>query len=177
MMLLDYLRPALRQSPEVQAILRGLQVPVETLWGDVEAAGRQLDVERATWGLAIWEEALGLPVEVGRPSEFRRSRIIAKLRGQGTTTAEAIRNIAASFSNGTVDVVEIPSEYCIEIHFVDAMGLPPNLNDLKAAIAEVIPAHLAVKYVSKLKTWNEIKHLTWDEVKDMTWEELRGGTI
>ena len=179
MKLLDYLRPALRESPEVQAIQEGFQVVVDSLWNAVEDCMAQLDVETATWGLSIWEEALGLPVEVERPMAFRRSRIIAKLRGQGTTTVTAIQNVAASFSNGEVEVTEIPEEYRIRIHFVGAIGLPPNLADLKAAIAEIIPAHLGVGYESPLKTWDDIKALsmTWDSAGAMTWEELRGGTL
>ncbi len=177
MTLLEYLRPGLQKSEEVQAILGGFQIGEDRLWAAVEDARAQLDVDRATWGLAIWEEALGLPVEVARPTEFRRSRIIAKLRGQGTTTAKSIRNVAASFSGGAVEVTEYPGEYRIEIRFVDAVGLPPNLSDLKAAIEEIVPAHLAVGYISTLKTWDDVKDRTWDGVKTMTWEELRGGSL
>ena len=75
MRLLDYLRPALRESREVQAIQEGFQAAVDGLWNAVEGCMAQLDVETATWGLSIWEEALGLPVEVERPMAFRRSRI------------------------------------------------------------------------------------------------------
>lgn len=177
MRLLDYLRPALRESEEVQAILDGLQGGVEGLWNAVEAGRSQLDVERATWGLLFWEQALGLPEEAERPVEFRRNRITAKLRGQGTTTVEAVRNIAAGFSNGAVEVMEYPEEYRIAVHFVDAVGLPPNLSDLKAAIGEVLPAHLAVGYVSTLRTWDEVKDQTWAGAGAMTWEEWRGGSL
>lgn len=177
MKLIDYPRSALQRSAEVQAILEGFQVGVDGARRALSAAAEQLDLNTATWGLTYWEDALGLPVEVERPAEFRRSRIVAKLRGQGTTTAESIRNIAASFSNGTVEVTEIPTEYRIEVHFVDAVGLPPNLHDLKAAIAEIVPAHLAVGYVSTLKTWDNVKDRTWDGAQALTWEELRGGTM
>lgn len=179
MRLLDYLRPGLKQSPEVAALQEGFQRGIDMLWEDIENAARQLNVDTATWGLSIWENALGLPAEVERPSEFRRSRITAKLRGQGTTTVEAIQNVAASFSHGEVEVTELPAEYRVEIYFADAVGLPPNLSDLKAAIAEIIPAHLVVGYVSTLKTWNDVKALTmtWAEAGAMTWEELRGGTL
>lgn len=177
MRLLDYLRPALRESPEVQAIQEGFQAAADGLWNAVDDCKAQLDVETATWGLSIWEEALGLPVEVERPMAFRRSRIKAKLRGQGTTTVAAIQNVAASFSNGEVEVTEVPKEYRIRVHFVDAIGLPPNLSDLKAAIAEIIPAHLGVGYESTIKTWNDVKHLTWGEAAGQSWEVLRGGTL
>lgn len=174
MRLLDYLRPALRESPEVQAIQEGFQAAVDGLWNAVEGCMAQLDVETATWGLSIWEEALGLPVEVERPMAFRRSRIKAKLRGQGTTTVAAIQNVAASFSNGEVEVTEIPKEYRIKVHFVGAACLPPNLGDLMAAVRETIPAHLAVEYSAKIKLWRDVKDLNWNDVKEQNWGWLRG---
>ncbi|WP_251447048.1 putative phage tail protein [Vermiculatibacterium agrestimuris] len=177
MRLLEYLRPALRKSPEIQAIQEGLQVGIDDLWDAVESARKQLNVETATWGLSIWEEALGISVEAEKAMDFRRSRIRAKLRGQGTTTVEALCNVAASFSNGEVAVTEHPAEYRVEIKFVGALGLPPNLDDLKAAIAEILPAHLAVGYVSTLKIWNDVKDMTWAEAAGQTWEQLRGGTV
>lgn len=177
MRLLEYLRPGLRESQPVQAVQAGLQGPVDELWAAVFDCLDQLDVEKATWGLEHWERALGIPVEVDNTPDYRRSRVKAKLRGQGTTTAQAIRNVAASFSNGTVEVKEFPAEYRVEVHFVDAVGLPPNLEDLKAAIGEIIPAHLAVGYISTLKTWDDVRDMTWANAAAMTWETLRGGTL
>lgn len=177
MRLLEYLRPGLQSSPEVQDIQKGLQAAIDDLWGAADNCMAQLDVDSATWGLELWEKALGLFTEAEAPLESRRSRVKAKLRGQGTTTVESIRNVAASFANGEVEVKEFPAEYRIEIHFVGADGLPPNLNDLKAAIEEIIPAHLAVGYVSTLKTWGDVARMTWGDVANMTWEELRGGTL
>jgi len=177
MKLLEYLRPALQKSEEVQAILTGFQVALDALWDRVETGREQLNVENATWGLDYWESALGLSVEPERPAAFRRSRILARLRGQGTTTAESIRNVAASFSNGEVEVTEHPETYTVDVRFVEAVGLPPNLEDLKKAIAEVIPAHLAVRYISTIKTWDDVKNRTWGESAGMTWETLRGGSL
>lgn len=177
MKLLDYLRPGLKNSLDVQAIQAGLQVSNDAKWAALEDAKAQLDIETATWGLPIWERKYGLPVEVDRPLSFRRSRVKAKMRGLGTTTAESIQNVAASFSGGEVEVTEIPEEYRVAIHFVGAIGLPPNLADLKAAIGEIIPAHLAVDYISTLKTWNDVSHITWAAAGTMTWEEMRGGSL
>lgn len=174
MRLLEYLRPALQESKEVQGLQEGLQKAVDGLWDAVESCMDQLDVESATWGLRLWEGALGLPVEVERPLAFRRSRIIAKLRGQGTTTVQAIQNVAASFSNGEVEVTEIPEEYRIKVHFVGAAALPPNLGDLMTALSEVIPAHLALEYAAEIKTWGDVQDLVWSDGKELSWGWLRG---
>lgn len=177
MKLIEYPRQEVRASPEVQAILGGFQLGVDGVRKALADAAEQLDVQTATWGLALWEDALGLTTQAEKDTDYRRTRVLAKLRGPGTTTAEAIRNVAASFSGGAVEVVEVPAEYRIEVHFVDTVGLPPNLNDLKAAIEEIVPAHLAVGYVSTLKTWDDVSGMTWDSVAALTWEELRGGTL
>lgn len=179
MRLIDYFRPALQESQEVKAIQDGIQAAVDKLWADVEDCTAQLNVETATWGLSIWEEALGLPVQVERPMAFRRSRIKAKRRGHGTIKVEVVQNVAASFANGDVEVIEIPEEYLVKIHFLNTVGLPPNLSDLKSAIDEIIPAHLVVAYESDMKTWDDVEALsmTWTGAGTMTWEELRGGTL
>lgn len=177
MRLLEYLRPELQQSPEVRAILEAWQQGVDRAGAAVNDALAQMDVNTATWGLDLWEEALGIPVEAEKELAYRRTRVVAKLRGVGTTTAETIRNVAASFSYGEVEVAELPSEYRVTVRFVGMLGLPPNLDDLKAAIGEVIPAHLEIVYITDLKVWNDVKDKTWGEMSTLTWEQMRGGGV
>lgn len=176
MTLLDYLRDNLRKSPEVQDIFGSFQKELDELWEMVGSAGEQLVLETATWGIDFWELALGLEVEVNRENEFRKSRIKARLRGQGSTTVETIREVAASFSNGEVEVRELFQDYRIEIEFVGQVGLPPNLEDLKQAIREVLPAHLEPWYLSQLRCWDDLQQ-NWDECGDFSWESLRGGSL
>lgn len=178
MRLMDYLPACYRGSPQVTALQEAMDGPVAALRAAQAAFLEQLDVETAgAWGLALWETWLGLAVEVGKPADYRRSRIRAKLRGQGTTTAELMRNVAESFSNGAVRVTELPAEYRVEVEFVDAIGLPPNLDDLKRALGEIVPAHLAIHYLSTLKTWDDVAGMTWDDAGKLTWEQFKGGSL
>ena len=62
----------------------------------------QLDLNTATWGLDYWEDAYGIPREAGKDYAYRRTRILSKMRGSGTTTAALIQNVAESFINGQV---------------------------------------------------------------------------
>ncbi|MNJ78365.1 hypothetical protein D3C77_761030 [compost metagenome] len=39
-----------------------------------------------------------------------------------------------------------PAEWSFTIKFIDTLGIPPNLDDLKAVIEEVKPAHMKVEY-------------------------------
>lgn len=127
---------------------------------DAETKGQEMDllhqaleetldqffVRTATWGLDIWERELDIAVDPVKPIEQRRSMVESKLRGGGVFSGKMVRNVAAAYERGTVDVTFWPEEWAFTIHFVDTIGLPPNLDDLKDAIEAIKPAHMAVEY-------------------------------
>ncbi|WP_138751793.1 putative phage tail protein [Paenibacillus sinopodophylli] len=47
-------------------------------------------------------------------------------------------------------------DYTIGIKFVSSLGIPPNIEDLEAAIRAALPAHLAVQYEYTYTTFGEI---------------------
>jgi len=173
----DYLPKPYKNSPEAIELQAALQKWVDLLHADRGDLFEQFFIDSATWGLKLWEEALGIPVDISRPLDFRRSRIESKLRGLGTTTKQMIENVAASFSNGEVEVIECNGEYRFDIKFVGTIGIPPNMDDLTAAIEEIKPAHLAFIYVYLYRTWAMVSHLTWDEAAAYTWDQLREGSL
>ncbi len=134
---------------------------------------QQLFVETATEGLDLWEEDYGLSSYVGKPDDQRRSRIKSKIRGVGTITISLIKNVSESYVYGTVDVIENAEEYSFTIKFIDIRGIPPNIEDLEAAIEEIKPAHLEVVYEYTYTTWEEVKTITWEEAATGTWGELK----
>ncbi len=146
-MLIEYLPPFYRNSPEVQAIQRALEPEAQRLRLETQETARQLILAEADWGLEYWERALGIPVDLRKPLEYRRSRAASKLRGQGTATVRLLQNVAQSFANGQVDIIERPAEFRFEVKFTGVIGVPPNLEDLTAAIDEIKPAHLTYTYV------------------------------
>lgn len=176
MTLLEYL-PSCYGGPEIRAIQGALDVQAEKLLAARDGLMEQLNVETATWGLSTWEKALGLRTDVSKDLEYRRSRIKSKLRGQGTTTVAMIQNVAESFSNGQVDVLEHPAEYRFDIKFTGTIGIPPNMEDLTAAIEEIKPAHLAYDYIIIFRTWEMVAGMTWNEAAAYTWDQLREGAL
>ena len=128
----------------------------------------QFNVDTATWGLEFWEKQYGIKTDVSKDYEFRRSRIKSKMRGCGTTTKELIKNMAESFVNGKVEITEHNDEYYFEVEMVDTVGLPPNMEDLKAAIEEAKPAHLNVVYIIKYNTHNIVGDYTHRELLPYT---------
>lgn len=130
-----------------------------------EATLDQFFVNTADFTLERWEKELGIPVNNSKPPELRRSVIKSKIRGQGTVTATLIQNVAQSYDNGEIDVIEHNELYSFEIKFIGTLGIPPNLKDLKKAVEEIKPAHLAVIYT--------FKYITIDRIQTMTLAELQ----
>lgn len=149
------------------------QYEIDKLETDNQDIINQCFINKATWGLSLWEEEFKITSNVNDSYEIRRSRILAKKKGQGTFNVSFLKKIAESFQNGTVEVIEHNIEYYFTIKFTDKKGIPPNLQDLKDVIEELKPAHLGVVYEFSFTTWGEVKKLTWGQVKTGTWEELK----
>ncbi|MEG1777666.1 MAG: putative phage tail protein, partial [Angelakisella sp.] len=164
-MLNDYLPPIYDKSDEVHALQSAIAPLTDRALNDFWSATDQLDVNLATWGLKAWEQALNLDVLASKPPEYRRTRILSKLRSIGTTTVDMIKNVASSFSNGEVEIIETPSEYRFAIKFTGTVGTPPNMKDMTAAIDEIKPAHLAYEYIIIFRTHGELKRYTNAEMK------------
>ena len=109
-------------------------------------------------------------------NDTRRSKILSKLRGWGTATRDRIGQVAQSFDKGTVDVIEDFNSYTILIKYIDTTGIPANFTDLEAAVKQILPAHLNVKFFFNFLVWDEldIKTWSWDGLDALkkTWNEL-----
>ena len=165
------------ESAETVEIENALSIQVDKMQQTRDEFMQQLNVQTATWGLSLWEEMLGVPTNESENAEYRRSRILSKLRGQGTSTKEMLENMAAGFTNGKVTIVEYPEEYRFEVHFDGTTGIPPNMEDLTAALEEVKPAHLAYRYIYYYFTHQQISPYTHSQLHAYTHEQIRNGGI
>lgn len=150
MNLIDYLPDSYANSSQVVSIQAAINTQAAALRAARDGLLAQLNVSTATWGLDAWEEALGITKKASDSTADRRTRVISKLRGSGTTTAQMIESVAESFFDGSAAVTEYPAEYRFDIRMTATAGgdleLPANMDDLTAAIEEVKPAHLAHSY-------------------------------
>lgn len=133
----------------------------------------QMSVATATWGLSTWEKALEIEIDVSRPYQFRRERIMSKLRGAGTTTKAMVQNVAESFSNGEVAILEYNNEHRFEVKFIGTIGMPPNMEDLTVAIEEIKPAHLAYSYIFIFNTYGSFRKSIHEDLTLYTHYQLR----
>ncbi|WP_246021860.1 YmfQ family protein [Paenibacillus zeisoli] len=172
----DYLPKYYSDSRIVNHLLGRESAELIRYHEQVQDVLNQFFVDTATWGLAKWEEICGIPVQESKPSDQRRSLIKSKLRGSGTVTVAGIKTVVDSFQNGEVEVKENFADYEVVITFIGRRGIPPNLNDVKAAVREIVPAHLNVNYQFTYLRWEELDkaELTWDELEALhkNWDQL-----
>ena len=83
-----------------------------------------------------------------------------------------MKNVAASFVNGDIEIIEYPSEYCFAVKFTSKTGVPYNIADIQAMIEEIKPAHLAVEYIFTYRLWQDIldEIQIWTAAKNYSWE-------
>lgn len=129
------------QDAELQRVLHNL---VERVEQDLEFTLAQLIPSTASWwGLELWEAAYGIPTDYTQGTQQRRTRVLAKIQGTGTSTQEKIKGIAQVFSTFPVEIAELHDQYHFVIWYVGTTGEVEHKADLVAAINEVKPAHLA----------------------------------
>ena len=133
----------------------------------------QFFISTADFTLERWEKEFGIEINNNLNIEFRRTRIKAKMRGQGTVTVSLIKNVAESFSNGLVDVIEDNTNYQFTIKFTSTLGIPPNMSDLQKAIEDIKPAHLNALYEFTYNTNNDLSTMTNDVLSGFTHDQLR----
>lgn len=140
---LEQLLPDLyRSTPQDQELQRVLMELVAGAERDKNVTLEQLFPSTASgWGLELWERAWGIPVDRTQSDQRRRERILAKVKGTGTTTVEVIRGIAESFSDCPVEIIEESALYRFVILYIGTPWISHS-EDLIAAVNERKPAHL-----------------------------------
>lgn len=117
----------------------------------IRDAAQQMLVSTATWGLALWEDAYGLDTDESRPLDVRRSSVAARIRGTGIPTVERIKEIVSVLTGSNVEVTEDYGNYTVRIKATVGIDSPPDLGAIYAALAPIIPAHLAWSYTITLR--------------------------
>ncbi|WP_235601388.1 putative phage tail protein [Tissierella sp. P1] len=137
--MLKYLPPYERQSKVFQEIMKAEEIEFEKIHTEIKDLEKQFFVDTATWGLAIYEKELKLPIRPNKSLEERRSIIKAKMRGMGKVDAEMIKAIVEAFTKSSV---EVTFDGIIKIIFSNQDTIILNMNDMFEAIEEIKPAHL-----------------------------------
>jgi len=191
--LLNYLPPVLQKNKVYKAVFNSEEQEMELLQTHLEDVEKQLYIETATWGLSYYEEELGIKTDYTKTYDERRSVVKSMWIGRGKVDRALIKLVAQAYANGKVEVDYGPTIYSADtyredpfippypiiVRFVDVMGVPPRIEDLKSVIEEIKPAHLEVQFQFRYMTWNELdaENLTWDQLDalNLTWDEFESG--
>lgn len=133
----------------------------------------QCFIATATWSLTRWEQLFDIKTNLSLTYEQRREILTAKICGQGTTTVQMIKDTAAAFSGGDVDVIEDSSHSRFIVRFIGIKGIPRNMAGFISMLEQIKPAHLAYEFEYRYTIWSEIKPYSWDGMQKMTWDQIR----
>lgn len=170
-----YQPPLYQTSRVMRSYLQATGSEFDKVYQAIDEVLNQFYVRTATWNLDKWESELGLPPDPTLSDVERQDRIVSKLRGFGTCKISVAKSVAESYDKGTVNIAEDFAGYTIIVYFVDTTGVPSNVEDLKKALRDVVPAHLEIIYKYNYFIWDELdaKNWTWDQVDalGLTWDK------
>lgn len=139
--LLNYLPPYEQESKVFQEIMNAMEDEFDELFLNIEDLDKQLNLDTATWGLAILEKELGLPVNPDLDIHTRRSFIKSKLLMQPPGSKTNLVEILKIFVE-TADIEEHFSEYSFDVILKTRDTLVEKVPHVRRAIEEFKPAHL-----------------------------------
>jgi hypothetical protein len=174
--IMSYVPGYYETSRVFRALAQARGAEIDKLRQALDETLNQFFARTATWGLDDWEEELGLAPQPGFTDQERQDRIVSKLRGYGTCTIGLTEQVAEAYDQGAIDAIQDHTIYQVTIRFVDTTGVPPNIDDLKIAAREVVPAHLGLVFEYNYLIWDEwdAMNLTWDQqdAQAKTWDQL-----
>ena len=163
-----------QKSTVIRELFKSIELEFKSLSEETVLTENQFFVILSDRDIAKHEQDVGLVPDTSADLDTRRGRVMSKLRGTGTVTKTMMKNVAASFVNGDIEIIEYPSRYCFAVKFTSRTGIPYNIEDIKAMVEELKPAHLAVEYIFTYRLWQDVLDTlsNWTTVKSYTWEQL-----
>ncbi len=144
--LLNYLPPYEQESKVFQEIMNAMEDEFDELFLNIEDLDKQLNPDTATWGLAILEKELGLPVNPDLDIDTRRSLIKSRLLMQPPGSKNKLVDILKTFVE-TAEIEEHSSEYRFDIILKTRDVLEDKVPHIRSTIEEFKPAHLDYMFV------------------------------
>jgi len=172
-----YVPPFVREDPMMAAFYEAVGPELEAVFDLGVSVPAQAWPHLVDWGIARLEAIYGVPTDPSATLEKRRSALLARMRGAGTSTREQIASIAASYAGGAVLLTEDYGNYKVTIEFTDDRGVPPYLEALQDTLRAAVPAHLLIEYILLWTTWGDLNTagITWGTLAaaGVTWAALK----
>lgn len=140
--MMSYLRQKFyKDSSRMLELLDTLGLELDGVWYTFADIRDQCFIDRATWGLEIWEKEFGLQAEPSDTYEIRRTRIKAKIIGFGSFTEAVSRELVNAYSrSGTALFIPIYEQYSFKTQYSEDDLI--SYAGIKDAFEEAKPAHL-----------------------------------
>lgn len=136
----QYLPPFLKKDPHFRAVCETCSWEHENIRNAILDALNQFFVEKATWGLSMWERVLDLHPSPEDTYEQRRKKVLVKLQGTQTSTVSFLGKVVNVYGYGYIE--EHNDKYYFNIYTTST-----NTEDLKQMQNTIIyykPAHLGL---------------------------------
>ena len=144
-MLAELIPERLRKIPELMAVIGAEEPEAQAAYDAAVDFLAQLNVDTATWGLALWEFEYGIQTDASKSLDARRTVLKAKMRGAATTTAAQIRRIVNAYTgNDSCKVTEYPREYLVGVSYTLDLDKQDCVDACRASLREALPAHLGL---------------------------------
>lgn len=144
--LLEYLPWYERESKVFRELMQAMEMEFDDLDFNIKDLDNQLNPDTATWGLAILEKELGLPVNPDLDIDTRRSLIKSRLLMQPPGSKNKLVDILKTFVE-TAEIEEHFSEYRFDIILKARDVFGDKAPHIRSTIEEFKPAHLDYMFV------------------------------
>ncbi|MCC8168824.1 MAG: YmfQ family protein [Oscillospiraceae bacterium] len=130
-----------RKSQVLKDLYSVLQAAFERTEGHINAEDLKLFIT-TTDDFTRHEKDVGLSFAAA-DDETRRSRVIARLRGNDVLTLSALEDIVTLYEPTGCVITEDYSNYVV---YIDMIGRADNFDTLRETIEELKPAHITIYY-------------------------------
>lgn len=158
-----------RKSKTVADVYSVIQMLIDKFAGELADEDMRLFIT-TTDSFPLHEKDVGLTA-IDTDDETKRARVISRLQGNNLLTKAELKQLVEIYDKTSCTVIEDFAHYTVKVIFSGHKGEPYNLDQIKAAIEEVKPAHLSFEYEFLSNTWGECRSKlgTWGNCAAYTW--------
>lgn len=139
----NYLPQFILDIPEMKELLYAEQKGLDEFFDYIELMRNQTSVSTASIYLSRYEKMFGLNVSPALTDSERIGRILAKLNTRTNSTVDAIKTVVSSITGCDTEIEEYYGKYAFMIDVLRDNDQLINIEDIKAAVEIIKPAHLA----------------------------------
>lgn len=160
-----------QKDPWIVALSEAICSRIGKIDAEADSVIDQMSLDKISWNLPVEERVAGIVPAQAASLDTRRSALKAKWRSGEKVSLKTLQAVAASWNKGKVNVAFEGGH--IVVSFDDTIGIPDDLDGLKAALRAFAPAHLEIDYIIKYNTWGDFAATTWSQISAKTWAEAK----